>query len=139
MSTEHWGPAQPFQPAPSPDGRALDGMAVTVASMGCRWRVMHVAGEIDMSTAPSLRAAVTEVFTDGLLGDRTLVLDFTEVDFIGSSGLGVLAEAVQRAETAALPPLRVVAASRPVRRAIEVTGMDAVVAIFPDLATATTD
>ena len=134
MGTEHWRPAEPVRPAAS-----LDGIAVNVESVGHRWRVVHVAGEIDMATAPSLRAAITEVFADGGLTDRTLVLDFTSVDFLGSSGLGVLAEAVQRAETAALPPLRVVATSRPVRRAIDVTGMDAVVAIFPDLATAIAD
>lgn len=134
MGTEHWRSAEPVQPAAS-----LDGVAVSVESLGHRWRIVHVAGEIDMITAPSLRAAVTEVFTDGLLDDRTLVFDFTCVDFIGSSGLGVLAEAVQRAEVAALPPLRVVVSSRPVRRAIDVTGMDAVVAIFSDLAAATAE
>lgn len=134
MGTEHRQSAEPLRHA-----APLDGMAVAVESLGHRWRVLRVTGEIDMVTAPSLRAAVTEVFTDGLLDERTLVFDFTGVDFIGSSGLGVLAEAVQRAEVAALPPLRVVVASRPVRRAIDVTGMDAVVAIFPDLAAATAD
>lgn len=134
MGREHWRSAEPLQHSAS-----LDGMAVAVESLGHRWRVLRVTGEIDMITAPSLRAAVTEVFTDGLLDERTIVFDFSRVDFLGSSGLGVLAEAVQRAEVAALPPLRVVVTSRPVRRAIDVTGMDAVVAIFPDLATATAD
>jgi anti-anti-sigma factor len=118
---------------------ALDGISVTVESLGEKWRVVHVAGEIDMITASSLRAAVAEVFDDGLLGGRTVVFDLTSVDFMGSSGLAVLAEAVQRAESAKLPPIRVVATSRLVRRAVEVTGLDAVLAIFPDLATATAD
>ena len=136
MGTEHRRPAEPVQPS-SPS--ALDGIAVTVESLASRWRVVHVAGELDMVTSPSLRAAVGDVFDDGQLTGRTLVFDLTGVDFIGSSGLAVLAEAVHRAESAGLPPMRVVVASRPVRRAVEVTGMDTVFAIFPDLATATAD
>jgi anti-anti-sigma factor len=136
VGTEHHRPAEPVQPVSS---SALDGIAVTVESLAQQWRVVHVTGELDMVTAPALRAVVTEVFDDGLLAGRTLVFDLTSVDFMGSSGLGVLAEAVQRAEAAGLPPIRVVLASRAVRRAVEVTGMDAVLAVFPDLATATAD
>lgn len=131
MGTEHWRSAEPVQP--------LDGVDVTVESLGQRWRIVHVAGELDMVTAPALRAVVTGVFSDGLLTGRTLVFDLTSVDFIGSSGIAVLAEAVQLADTIGLPPVRVVLAARPVRRAVEVTGMDAVLAIFPDLVTATSD
>jgi anti-anti-sigma factor len=136
VGTEHQRPADPVQPVSS---SALDGVAVTVESLGERWRVVQVTGELDMLTAPALRAVVAEVFGDGLLTGRTLVFDLSSVDFLGSSGLAVLAEAVQLAESTALPPIRVVLASRPVRRAVEVTGMDAVLAIFPDLASATAD
>lgn len=131
MGTEHRRTAEPVQP--------LDGIDVTVESLGHQWRIVHVAGELDMVTSPSLHAVVTEVFSDGLLTGRTLVFDLTSVDFIGSSGIAVLAEAVQLANTVGLPPVRVVLAARPVRRAVEVTGMDAVLAIFPDLAAATSD
>jgi anti-anti-sigma factor len=132
VGTERQRPAEPIS-------SALDGIAVTVESVAEKWRVVHVTGELDMVTAPVLRAAVAEVFDDGLLATRTLVFDLTSVDFLGSSGLAALAEAVQRAESAGLPPIRVVLASHPVRRAVEVTGMDAVLAVFPDLATATAD
>ncbi|HJP75249.1 MAG TPA: STAS domain-containing protein [Pseudonocardiaceae bacterium] len=131
MGTEHRRTAEPVQP--------LDGIDVTVESLGHQWRIVHVTGELDMVTSPSLHSVVTEVFSDGLLTGRTLVFDLTSVDFIGSSGIAVLAEAVQLANTVGLPPVRVVLAARPVRRAIEVTGMDAVLAIFPDLAAATSD
>lgn len=136
MGSEHRQAAEPIQPVVSP---ALDGIAISVESLGERWRILHVAGELDMVTSPSLRAAVATVFGDGLLLGRTLVFDLTSVDFIGSSGIAVLAEAVQRAEADGMPPVRVVLAARSVRRAVEVTGMDAVLAIFPDLATATAD
>ena len=136
MATDRRRPAEPVQPTPS---SALDGIAVTVEPLGRRWLVVQVTGELDMVTAPTLRTEVTTVFQHGRLIDRVLVFDFTSVDFIGSSGLAVLAEAVQRAEADRLPPVRLVVASRAVRRAVEVTGMDAVLAIFPDLATATAD
>ena len=131
MGSEQWRPAEAVRP--------LEGIDVTVESMGHQWRVVHVAGELDMVTSPSLRSVVADVFSDGLLTGRTLVFDLTSVDFIGSSGIAVLAEAVQLAGKTGLPPVRVVLAARPVRRAVEVTGMDAVLAIFPDLATAIAD
>jgi hypothetical protein len=46
---------------------------------------------------------------------------------------------VHQAEAANLPPIRLVVASRAVRRAVEVTGMDVVLGIFPDLGAATAD
>lgn len=136
MGTERRGQAEPVQPVSS---SALDGISVTVSPVRENWLVVQVAGELDMVTSPALRTAVIDAFDEGCLASRTLVFDLTSVDFIGSSGLAVLAEAVQRAESASLPPIRVVVASRPVRRAVEVTGMDAVLAVFPDLDTATAD
>lgn len=136
MGTDHARPAEPVQPRQS---SAFDGVVITVEPRGQRWLVVHVTGELDMVTAPSLRAEVVEMFDQGLVTDRVLVFDLTSVDFIGSSGLAVLAEAVQRADVASLPPVRLVVASRAVRRTVEVTGMDAVLAIFPDMAAATAD
>jgi anti-anti-sigma factor len=136
VGTDHARPAEPAQPRQS---SAFDGIAITVAPLRQRWLVVHVTGELDMVTAPSLRAEVVEIFEHGRAADRVLVFDLTSVDFIGSSGLAVLAEAVQRAEAANLPPIRLVVASRAVRRTVEVTGMDAVLAIFPDLTVATAD
>jgi anti-sigma B factor antagonist len=128
---EHWQPAEPVQPG-SPS--TLDGLAITAESIGASWRVLHVAGEIDMVTAPALSAEVANQFASaGLAAGRVLVFDLTDVGFIGSSGLAVLADAAQQAEERSLSQVRVVAASRAVRRAIEVTGMDGVLAIYPDL------
>ena len=136
MATDRGRPTEPVQPIPS---ASLEGIAITVEPLGRRWLVVQVTGELDMVTAPSLRAEVVTAFEHGRLIDRVLVFDFTSVDFIGSSGLAVLAEAVQRGEADRLPPIRLVVGSRAVRRAVEVTGMDAVLAVYPDLATATAD
>src|SRR5690606_40776120 len=49
-------------------------------------RVLHVLGEVDLSNASQVLAALDD------LGDRQLVVDLTEVDFIDSTGLGYLVE-----------------------------------------------
>jgi anti-anti-sigma factor len=80
-----------------------------------------------------------QVGADGVATDRALVFDLTGVGFLGSAGLAVLAEASKRAADQLLPKVRVVAGSRSVLRPIEVTGLDSVLDIHPDLASATTD
>ena len=63
-----------------------------VAEYG-RWAVMRVTGEIDMATAPRLRQHVQNVTARKPAG---LVLDLDRVDFIDSTGLGVMVGAAKR-------------------------------------------
>ena len=63
-----------------------------VAEYGA-WAVMRVSGEIDMATAPRLRQHVLTVTARGPEG---LVLDLDRVDFIDSTGLGVIVGAAKR-------------------------------------------
>ncbi len=63
-----------------------------VAEYG-RWAVMRVTGEIDMATAPRLRQHVQTVTARKPAG---LVLDLDRVDFIDSTGLGVMVGAAKR-------------------------------------------
>lgn len=81
-------------------------------------RVMHVVGEIDTLTAPVLRDRVTEQLADVTL----LVLDLTDVTFLGSAGLAVLVAARDDAEQRKCR-LRLVPGSRIVTRALEATGL----------------
>ena len=63
-----------------------------VAEYG-RWAVMRVTGEIDMATAPRLRQHVQTVTARDIAG---LVLDLERVEFIDSTGLGVMVGAAKR-------------------------------------------
>lgn len=63
-----------------------------VADYG-RWAVMRVTGEIDMATAPRLRQHVQTVTARKPQG---LVLDLDRVEFIDSTGLGVMVGAAKR-------------------------------------------
>lgn len=49
--------------------------------------VIAVSGEIDVYTAPKLRDKITELVGTGVYD---LVIDLSEVDFLDSTGLGVL-------------------------------------------------
>lgn len=49
--------------------------------------IVAVGGEIDVYTAPKLRDRITELVADGVY---TIVIDMEAVEFLDSTGLGVL-------------------------------------------------
>jgi anti-sigma B factor antagonist len=49
--------------------------------------IVAVGGEIDVYTAPKLRDKITELVGDGIY---TIVIDMEAVEFLDSTGLGVL-------------------------------------------------
>ena len=55
--------------------------------------VLAVGGQIDMSAAPQFEKAIDDVLADD---PPTLVIDLTEVTFLGSVGLRLLATANER-------------------------------------------
>jgi anti-anti-sigma factor len=61
-------------------------LRVTTGAQG-EWVVLHVGGEMDLATAPTVRQHVHDAVAEGR---RNLVLDLSEVVFCDSSGVGVL-------------------------------------------------
>ncbi|MCO1577209.1 STAS domain-containing protein [Crossiella sp. SN42] len=122
-------PPQAITPAPdllAPE-QILD---VTVCSVPPGPLVLSVRGEIDLHTSPLLR--------DRLLAQlpratRLLVIDLTEVGFLGATGLTVLLAVQARAQAAGVH-LRVVAGTVLLRRVLGVTGLLDVLDAQPDLA-----
>ncbi len=80
--------------------------------------VVHVVGEIDTLTAPVLRAQLDEHLPLVPL----LVLDLSDVTFLGSAGLAVLVAAKDAADARGHTQ-RLVCGSRIVVRALEATGL----------------
>jgi len=80
--------------------------------------VVHVVGEIDTLTAPLLRSQLDEQIAVVPL----LVLDLSDVTFLGSAGLAVLVAAKDDADRRG-HRLRLVCGSRIVTRALQATGL----------------
>ncbi len=57
------------------------------------YAVLEVAGEIDVYTAPKLREKLIELVNEG---SYRLVVDLEKVDFLDSTGLGVLVGGLKR-------------------------------------------
>jgi anti-sigma B factor antagonist len=55
--------------------------------------ILQVSGEIDVYTAPRLRQRLVELVGDGV---RHLVVDMERVEFLDSTGLGVLVGGLKR-------------------------------------------
>ena len=88
---------------------------------------LTVRGELDLSTAPVLAAAI-----DGELDPRprSLVLDLTHASFMDSSGARELARTAKKASAAGVPLHVVVPPSnRPVRLPIDLLDLGAIVPI----------
>jgi anti-sigma B factor antagonist len=89
---------------------------------------LRIEGEIDVSTAPQLRAALT-MLVDG--GARRITLDLAEVRFVDSSGLGVLVGALRKLEDRNGGRLRVESVQDGVRKVFEITGLGPMFGLAP--------
>jgi anti-sigma B factor antagonist len=76
--------------------------------------------ELDMTSAPQLGARILDSLARG---ERSVVLDFSDVRLIDSAGIGVLLSAERRVRAAG-GELVVVNASDHVRHVFELTGVD---------------
>ncbi len=94
-----------------------------------RMRVITVCGETDMVTTPLLRARVHEQISRG---GPDLIIDLTEVSLLADAGLTVLSAAHRAAVTAGVA-FRVVASTRPVLLSLRITGLDGLLACYPEL------
>jgi len=91
--------------------------------------VLTAAGEIDLSTSATLDSAVVDALAESTLH---LTLDLSEVTFLDSSGLGVIVKALKRAKESDTT-FDVVTGSERVLKVFKLTGLDAVIKIYPTL------
>jgi len=94
---------------------------VNVAPVGA-WSVVAVAGEVDVATAPRLRKEAIDLVA---AGHHRMVLDLEAVDFMDSTGLGVLIGVLRRV-TAVGGALRVVCTTPRLLDLFRLTGLDRV-------------
>jgi anti-sigma B factor antagonist len=90
--------------------------------------VLTLRGEIDVYTAPRLRQAIVDLVESG---ERRIVVDMEKVDFLDSTGLGVLVGGLKRVKTNE-GTLSVVVTQDKILKIFEITGLNRV---FPITAT----
>lgn len=88
---------------------------------------VEVSGEVDLLTAPRVGAALEIAQSQA----SAVLLDLRQVGFLGSAGLSVLVDAARRADDQQ-GRFAVLVTAHAVARAIEVTGLDAALAVFDD-------
>lgn len=95
--------------------------------------VVEVRGEVDVYTAPRLRERLIEV-VDG--GARSVVVDLSRVDFLDSTGLGVLVGALKRLRLAG-GELALVCDREKLLKVFRITGLDRVFTLHDTVEAAT--
>ncbi len=91
--------------------------------------VVAVSGEIDVYTAPALREKISELVADGR---HRLVVDLTYVDFLDSTGLGVLVGGLNRVKSHD-GTLALVCTQEKILKVFRITGLTTVFPISPTL------
>ena len=88
--------------------------------------VVAVRGEVDFGTAPRLRELLVSTAMDG---NHRVVVDLRAVDFLDSTGLGVLVGALKRVRSND-GDLYLVCTQPRIRKVFEVTGLTKVFSLF---------
>ncbi len=87
-----------------------------------RWSVVSLRGEIDVYTAPRLRQALIDLVE---AGKTNILVDMSKVDFLDSTGLGVLVGGLKRVK-AQDGSLEIVATQDKILKIFEITGLSKV-------------
>jgi anti-sigma B factor antagonist len=97
------------------------------------YRVLEVSGEIDVYTAPQLRERLIAMVEDGA---RHVIVDLSRVEFLDSTGLGVLVGALKRLR-GVNGDLALVCAQERLLKIFRITGLDRVFTILGSVEAAT--
>jgi anti-sigma B factor antagonist len=86
------------------------------------FEIIEVGGEIDVYTAPRLRESIVSAID---AGHRRLIVDVEQVEFLDSTGLGVLVGALKRVRADG-GSLDIVCTHERILKIFEITGLDKV-------------
>jgi len=95
--------------------------------------VLEVGGEVDVYTAPRLREKLVELVEAGA---RHVVVDLSRVEFLDSTGLGVLVGALKRLR-AVNGTFGLVCAHERLLKIFRITALDRVFSLYDSVAAAT--
>lgn len=103
-------------------------ISVTTSEAG-EVHIVHVAGEIDVTSAAVLRDALEALIADGR---RRLTLDLSDVTFLDSTGLGIVVGRLKRLARHG-GTMTVAASHERVLRVFSITGLDQLLEIHEGL------
>ena len=106
-------------------------LSITRADHG-EQTVVHLGGEIDVYTAPKLREQLIELVSDG---SYHIVVDLEKVDFLDSTGLGVLVGGLKRVRNHD-GSLQLVCTQEKILKIFRITGLTKVFPIHSSVADA---
>jgi len=95
--------------------------------------VLEVGGEVDVYTAPRLRERLVELVEGGA---RSVIIDLSRVEFLDSTGLGVLVGALKRLRAAG-GSLGLVCGQERLLKIFRITALDRVFSLFDTVEAAT--
>ena len=90
------------------------------------YAILAVRGEVDVYTAPRLRERLVELVSQG---KHQIIVDLEGVDFLDSTGLGVLVGALKRLRAAG-GGLSLVCDKEPLLKIFRITALDQVFPLF---------
>ena len=93
------------------------------------WTVLEVGGEVDVYTAPKLRERLVELVSDG---HYKIIVDMTKVEFLDSTGLGVLVGGLKRVRSHD-GSLALVCSQERILKIFRITGLTKVFPIYDTL------
>lgn len=106
-------------------------ITIEAREAGGRW-VVDVGGEVDVHTAPELEGVLSALVEDG---NYQLVVDLADVDFLDSTGLGVLVKTLKRVREHS-GSLAVVTTTDRISKVFRITGLDTAIALHDDVESA---
>lgn len=95
--------------------------------------VLAVRGEVDVYTAPRLRESLVDLVSDGA---NRIVVDLEGVDFLDSTGIGVLVGGLKRVRTHG-GELALVCTQQRILKVFDITGLSTIFAIYDSVDAAT--
>lgn len=102
-------------------------LVISEADSGGRAAVLRLKGRLDVKTSPTLLQRSAEVQANG----QNLILNLSEISFIGSSGIGALLVLVEQFQEQA-GVVRIVAPSPAVASVIKLLNLDRYLPVDPN-------
>lgn len=95
--------------------------------------VLEVGGEVDVYTAPKLRERIAELLDGGV---KAIIIDLGRVEFMDSTGLGVLVGGLRKARAVGAS-YGVVCGRESLLKIFRITALDQVLPLYPSIDAAT--